>query len=88
MNPGLRKRISSIQNTQRSLRWGFYDAEDGTTVVVVCFYHRPYNRVAHYLLFDQNSVYLVDDKKEYLFPVDRQTVPGIIKLLKQWYPSV
>lgn len=88
MDMSLRKRVSSIQNTQRSLRWGFHDREDGSTVAVVCFYHRPYNRVAHYFLFTDEGMFLVDSEKILLCPIGARVVPTIIRKLKEWFPAV
>lgn len=89
-------RMKSIQNTQRSLGWGYDISEDGDSIVI-CVYHRIYKQVrffwmpcsclAIYDLMDK----MPPDNKTLLFSATEPDVDGMIKAvqkqLKKWFPS-
>lgn len=83
-------KIKSIQNKQRTLRWGSADHDNGEVLIAVG--STAYPKQTHYFIVDEDyDVFLItDEHKKELFRKCEDcigVVKCVIELLKEWFPA-
>lgn len=88
----LKNRVTSIQNSQNSLRWGFYFSSCNDPIVLSVG-HRYYRGNAHYLMLSSEGTELFDvTSGRFALLTEKCYNPdSIIKViltkLREWFPA-
>lgn len=83
-------KIKSIQNKQKTLKWGSAETDDEKILIVVGSTAYPMQTQC-FVIGKRNEIFLVNDehKKEILRRCEtgREVIECVIGLLKEWFPA-
>lgn len=83
-------KIKTIQNKQKTLRWGSAENDSGEVIIAVGSVAYP-KQTQYFIVDADRCVYLINDKhKKEMFrrcETDQNVVACAIELLKTWFPA-